>query len=140
MEANIMSDTHWGNIPEYPKEKVAVFDERASQWFGHHLPAGQRASRKNVPKALIVEFWFRWGELCAKEGLFDQLPAFVQELVIDLGEPFCFACRARVPGWEFVATKTTAKFRGITRLYKHWNKLPLECAHIILCRAEGQIG
>jgi len=129
-----MSDTDRRNIPEYPKEKLAVFDERVSQWFGHRLPAGQQASHNNMPKASrIVEFWFRWGELHAKEGLeaFEQLPAFVQDLVIDLGEPFCFSCCARVAGWEFVATTTTTKPRGLTALYKHWNDLPLERAHII---------
>ena len=127
-----MPDTDWGNIPEYPREKLAVFDERVSQWFGHRLPAGQPASHENMPKASrIVEFWFRWGELHAKEGLSRQLPEFVLDLVIDLGEPFCFACRVRIPGWEFVETKTTAKLRGLTGLYKHWNSLPLERAHII---------
>jgi 5-methylcytosine-specific restriction endonuclease McrA len=126
-----MPDTDWRNIPEY-KENLAVFDERVSQWFGHRLPAGQRASHENMPKASqIVEFWFRWGELHSKEGLSGQLPAFVQDLIIDLGEPFCFSCRTRFVGRKFVATKTTATLPGLTALYKHWNKLPLERAHII---------
>jgi len=127
-----MPDTDSRNIPKFPKEKVAVFDERASQWFGHRLPAGQQGSHENMPKASqIVEFWYRWGELRARKGLFEQLPAFVQDLLIDVGEPFCFACRARILGWEFVETKTTAKLRGLTGHYKHWNSLPLDRAHVI---------
>ncbi len=128
-----MREFDWSSIRQI-KENVAQFDESASRWFGHALPSGKRATRDKTPKASkIVEYWYRWGVLhCHVYGYpFEQLPAFVQYLMIDLGEPFCFACRIRYLGWDFKETKATKKLTGNSALYRHWNKLPLERAHII---------
>jgi 5-methylcytosine-specific restriction endonuclease McrA len=129
-----MRDFDWNKIPLY-KETLAEFDESASQWFGDLTPHGQYTSHAKMPKASqIVEFWFRWGEFhlkCYGLNTIKDLPAFVDDLVIDLGEPFCFACRNRYAEWEFEETNLSKKYKGMKALFKHWDALSLERAHVI---------
>ncbi len=129
-----MRDYDWNKIPIY-KEVLTEFDENANQWFGDMLPEGQKASHEKMPKSSeIVQFWFRWGEFHLKRYGLDStkdLPAFVDYLVVDLGEPFCFACRNRYSDWDFANAEPSKQHKGLKALYKHWDTLPLERAHII---------
>lgn len=129
-----MRDFDWTKVPIY-REALAEFDQNAGEWFGDTLPAGQLASRKKLPSiSRIVRFWYRWAKFFVNNcdsPRSEGLPAFARDLFIDLGEPFCFACRTRYAEWEFLIVNNHEQARNLAELYNHWNLLPLERAHII---------